>query len=253
MSEPTFTQLFPLPDASAQPPSRAPELTAASYLSGLDLRGRVPAQSPLVLANMVSSFDGNTTFDGRSAPLSDAGDRRLFHALRAGSDAILAGTGTLGAESYGPASEGRPVITATRSGRIPTDIPLLKDPHGRVIIFTGQRLDLPAARAQVTIEPLSDNLAMLRTLRSRYGIEVLLCEGGPTLLGALLREQLVDEIFLTLAPRTAAGTAGPMVTAGAPASKLVEMDLGSVLERQSTLYLRYRRLPEPPEVSHDVG
>ena len=38
---------------------------------------------------------------------------------------------------------------------------------------------------------------------------ILLCEGGPTLLGALVRERLVDELFLTLAPRLVGGASGP--------------------------------------------
>ena len=55
---------------------------------------------------------------------------------------------------------------------------------------------------------------VLRHLRSDYGVRTLLCEGGPTLFGALLTEDVVDELFLTLAPKLAGGGSGPTITSG---------------------------------------
>ena len=43
---------------------------------------------------------------------------------------------------------------------------------------------------------------VLETL-SFHGAELVLCEGGPHLLGQLLDADLVDELFLTLAPHLA--------------------------------------------------
>ncbi|MBO0768076.1 MAG: dihydrofolate reductase family protein, partial [Solirubrobacterales bacterium] len=108
------------------------EIGATEFVASLRLSERVPAERPYVVANFVMSADGNASFDGRSAPLSDPGDRALFHALRAGSDAIMAGTGTLATERYKPAV--KPVVTVTRSGELPLDIPLFKD-GGEVIVF----------------------------------------------------------------------------------------------------------------------
>jgi riboflavin biosynthesis pyrimidine reductase len=226
MAEVTFQRLYPAFEPGVEP---------ATYLNGL---ARVPPPArPWVQSNFVSSLDGNASFDGRSGPLSDRGDRALFGVLRAGADAILAGTGTLGSENYGPA--GKPVITITRSGRLPTKIPLFTQPDGRVIVFSAQPPDLEGVQAEVTVEPLENLAAMLATLRSRHGIDVLLCEGGPGLLGEMIRAQLVDELFLTLSPRLAGGSAGPAMTSGDPAPELIAMALGSVLEREGTLYLRY--------------
>ena len=58
--------------------------------------------------------------------------------------------------------------------------------------------------------------AVLHTLRRDHGVETLLCEGGPTLFGALLRAGLVDELFLTLAPSLVGGASGPAVVSGPP-------------------------------------
>ncbi len=228
MPEVIFQRLFPAAEAGVH---------AATYLGGL---ARVlPPDRPLVRSNFVSSLDGNATFDGRSTPLSDSGDRALFHALRANADAILAGTGTLAAEGYRPA--GKPVVTITRSGKLPSDIPLFSQPEGRVIVFSGQPPDLAGVRADVTVEPLVDIATALATLRSRHGIDVLLCEGGPGLLGEMIRAQLIDELFLTLAAKLAGGSAGPSMTSGDPAPELISMELASIVEREGTLYLRYLR------------
>ena len=53
---------------------------------------------------------------------------------------------------------------------------------------------------------------MMRRLRSAYDVRSLLCEGGPTLFGALLGEDLVDELFLSLAPKLTGGGMAPGIT-----------------------------------------
>ena len=116
-------------------------------------------------------------------------------------------------------------VTVSRSGRIPRDIPLFADTPDRVLVFTGDGVPLDA---------------VLHTLRRDHGVETLLCEGGPTLFGALLRAGLVDELFLTLAPKLVGGTSGPAVVSGPPPEVPVGVTLASALERDGSLFLRYR-------------
>ena len=66
----------------------------------------------------------------------------------------------------------------------------------------------------------------------------MLCEGGPTLFGALLREGLVDSLFLTLAPTLVAG-AGLAVTGGLAPKVPVGLQLAGLLEHEGSLFLRY--------------
>ncbi len=69
----------------------------------------------------------------------------------------------------------------------------------------------------------------------------MLCEGGPTLNSTLLREGLVDELFLSLAPKLVGGSRGPTIVAGEQGLPgTVELDLLSSLEAQGHLFLRYR-------------
>jgi riboflavin biosynthesis pyrimidine reductase len=230
MSDASFLRLFP---------TGGGVVDAATFVNGLGLGQDPPPNRPRVLVNMVTTLDGNSTFQGRSAPLSGPGDREMFHALRAVADAILAGTTTLAEEKYGPA--GKPVATITRSGRVPTEIPLFQQPEGRAIVFSGSDADLSSAAADVSVETVTELPAVLETLAAKYGVRVLLCEGGPGLLGAVIRAGLADEVFLTLSPNLAGGAAGPSLTTGDPAPTLAAMTLASVLECEGMLFLRYLR------------
>ena len=66
----------------------------------------------------------------------------------------------------------------------------------------------------------------------------LLCEGGPSLFSALLVADLVDELFLTFAPKLVGGDA-VSITTGAPLDELRDLQLVRALEQDGTLFLRY--------------
>lgn len=54
-----------------------------------------------VRANFVASLDGAASLEGRSEPLSSPADKRVYRLLRALSDVILVGAGTVRVEGYG--------------------------------------------------------------------------------------------------------------------------------------------------------
>jgi 5-amino-6-(5-phosphoribosylamino)uracil reductase len=228
-------------------------------LRTLSLADRAPADRPYTIANFVASVDGRATFQGRSGQLGDEGDRAMFHGLRAQVDAVLAGTTTLRIERYRrlikePDQRRRRAergllpeplaCVVTRSGDVPTDIPLFSEPEARVVVFTPAPLETGSCQAQVDIVRLDPGeltlTTVLRRLRSDDGIRTLLCEGGPTLFGGLLREGLVDELFLTLAPKLVGGGSGPTISSGPELSELAKLALIWALERNGSLYLRYR-------------
>jgi riboflavin biosynthesis pyrimidine reductase len=211
---------------------------AETALDGLDLSELAPPDRPYVVANMVSSADGRSTIDGRSAPLSDPADRILFHALRRQVDAVLAGTGTLRTERYrrlirkAEHREDRerrglrpdPVaVVLTRSGNLP-DIEMLTDPDQPRAIFQGDEADPADA---------------FRRLREEHDVRSLLCEGGAKLLGSLLERGLVDELFLCLAPVLAGGEGDPTV-AGPALHPPVTLQIVHLIEHEDVLFMRYR-------------
>jgi riboflavin biosynthesis pyrimidine reductase len=228
-------------------------------LAELHLPERALGDRPYLVANFVASADGRAAFGGRSGPLGDDGDHELFHGLREQVDAVLAGTGTLRAERYGrlvrtPERVRRRIANGltptpllciiTRSGELPADIPLLSDPESVVLVYTGAPVDLAgtAADVQVThVDPAElTPLTVLRRLRADHGVRAVLCEGGPTLFGALVHASVVDELFLTLAAKLTGGGTAPSITAGPELPHPAELALEWVLEREGSLFLRYR-------------
>jgi len=70
------------------------------------------------------------------------------------------------------------------------------------------------------------------------GLPRVLCEGGPRLLGDVVRAGRLDELCLTTSPRLAGGDA-PRVVAGPGAADVRELDLTLLLEDDGTLFARY--------------
>ncbi|MFL5822099.1 MAG: dihydrofolate reductase family protein [Solirubrobacteraceae bacterium] len=243
-----FRQLLPEPG----------RVEVQDALDGVRPPASASPDRPYVLVNFIASADGRSTFAGRSGALGDDGDRAMFHGLRERADAVLAGTHTLAVERYGrmlgreerrqrrldAGRSAEPIACiVTRTGELPTDIPLFAEPEARVLVFTAADVDL--ARAQASVEVVRLDLGeltlttVMRRLRSDHQVEVLLCEGGPTLFGALLQESLTDELFLTVAPNLTGGGSSPAVTSGPELPELRQLRLAWVLERENALYLRY--------------
>jgi riboflavin-specific deaminase-like protein len=220
------------------------------------LRDRA-SDRPYTVANFVSSVDGRATIGGRTARLSDQGDRALFHALREQVDAVIAGTGTLRVERYGrlikdPAARKRRVerglapeplaVVVSRSGQVPYEIPLFSQPEARIVEFTGATSPRPVAAHRELVAVGRPDLALggvMQQLRRDFAVRTLLCEGGPTLFAALVAEGLVDELFLTLAPKLVGGESNLDVLMGPPLADPPRLKLISVLEREGSLFLRY--------------
>jgi riboflavin-specific deaminase-like protein len=240
-------------------------VTAIEALEGLGLADRALDHRPYVVLNMVATADGMATVANRTAPISNPADRQLFHELRAHVDAVLVGAGTVRTERYrrlvrDPARRERRVarglapdpLAVIVSGRLTLtpDLPLLADPHSRVVVLTASAAELDECAAQVSyLRPAPDeelDLAMmLARLRTEHGVRSVLCEGGPTLNASLLPAGLVDELFLAIAP-VLAGSAGSLsILDRAPLVEPVDLDLIWLLESESQLFARYalRRLP----------
>jgi riboflavin-specific deaminase-like protein len=235
-------------------------LSAEEAAAGFGPIDSAPPERPYLGLNMVATADGKVTIDGRSGPIGNAADRQLFHELRGHVDAVMAGAGTVRAERYGrivrdPEHRERRTarglepdpIAVIVSGRLdlPTDIPLLQAPEQRVVVITGSDGEVGECPAEVHyirargggFVELAPAMAELRTL---FGVESVLCEGGPLLNSALLREGLADELWLSVAPKLAAG-GGPTIVTGAALDPPVEVRLEWLLETgDDNLFARYR-------------
>ncbi|HEY2766672.1 MAG TPA: dihydrofolate reductase family protein [Solirubrobacteraceae bacterium] len=217
---------------------------------------------PRLLLNMASTTDGRATIGGRSGALGNRADRELFHALRTAVDAVLVGAGTVRAEHYGRLvrddsaralrrvrglAEEPLACVVSQSLALPVDeIPLLADPGARVAILTPSSAGLPECEADVSYVRCArdgrlDLGAAIAEL-GNLGVNTVLCEGGPHLNAQLLAAGLVDELFLSLAPKLAGGDTSSeslRIVSGPALTPPVELELLDALESESLLLLRY--------------
>ena len=241
-----------LDDRPTQAPRRAP-LTDADLAA---LYAVPDGRRTWLRANFVCTVDGSAVgADGRSGSINTDADHVVFDLLRALSDAVLVGAGTLRAEGYGRLSpptrfaqvrtrEGvasdLTLVVVSRRGRVPTKI--AESRRGPVILLTCEQADgLRAAREtlgedQVIVAGAAavDLTAGIHALHRR-GLARLLTEGGPGLFTDLLAAGLVDELDLTLSPSVVGGDGmriaqGPHVRAGFTPYVMLEQD-GSLMGR----------------------
>lgn len=229
------------------------ELTPEEATTGLRLDDLAPAERPYLVLNMVSTLDGRIAIDGRSGPIGDEADRELFHGLRTQADAVMVGAGTIRTERYGRlvrsperrerrVSEGLAAdpLAIVVSGRLhlPVDLPLLQDPHSTVVVITASPDELEPCPARVEYIRATEMRPALEQLRSE-GVRSILCEGGPGLNDTLVREGVVDELFLSLAPKLAGGP--PLTVLGPePLPDTLGASLVSLYEHEGHLFGRYR-------------
>jgi riboflavin biosynthesis pyrimidine reductase len=218
-----------------------------------------------VRANFVASVDGAASLEGASGGLSGPDDKRLFSLLRSLSDAILVGAETVRRERYGPvriapesqerrAQRGMEPVPAmvVVSGSLDVDpsSPLFSQAARPPIVVTGRRA--PAGRLRRLSEVAeviqageqhADLRAALDALAAR-GLERVLAEGGPSVLGQLLAGGNLDELCLTVSPLLAGAGPGRIVAGARFAPRSLE--LAHVLSSGGALFLRYRVTGQPP-------
>jgi riboflavin-specific deaminase-like protein len=211
---------------------------------------------PLVAMNFAATVDGRATIAGVSGPIGSSTDTEMLSRLRTRFDAVMIGAGTMRAERYGRLARKQETrerrerlglapepLMVIVSGRLdlPWDAPLFSE-GGEVLLFTASEAEPPETTASLEIvrhPGFVDIVAALRHLRHEHGVRALLCEGGPGLHGELEGGGLVDELFLTTAPKLSGGEAPRIVEGELPA--VVELELAWLLEEEGELFARYRR------------
>jgi diaminohydroxyphosphoribosylaminopyrimidine deaminase/5-amino-6-(5-phosphoribosylamino)uracil reductase len=148
---------------------------------------------PFVVYKVAVTLDGRVAVP-RSRWVSGDESRRRVHELRAESDAVGVGMGTVRADD--PALTARGVEAQKQPRRLA---------FGRGPLPEGSELELRSG-------PLEEELAAL----AGEGVRTLLLEGGPTLAGAFLAADLVDKLLVFVAPTLAGAGAGPVASLPEP-------------------------------------
>jgi riboflavin biosynthesis pyrimidine reductase len=233
-------------------------VSAAELLDDLRPGDRPPPGRPHLVLNMISTVDGRGALDGRTRGLGNAGDRELFHRLRAQADAVMAGASTIRDERYGPILKepdlialrerrGQPAqplaVTVSRSLAFDPALPLLADPGAHLVVLTPSDGELAPCAATVSYVRGGSLTEMLAGLRQEFGVRSIVCEGGPALNSELLAASLVDELFLSISPLLLGGRT-PLTIVDGPAA-LTRLELVWLVEKESFLHARYRVVSGP--------
>ena len=146
---------------------------------------------PFVTYKVAVTLDGRVTVPG-SRWVSGEESRRLVHELRAASDAVAVGMGTVRADD--PSLDAREVEAERQPRRLA---------FGHGPLPDGSELELRSGPLRGELEALAAE-----------GVQSLLLEGGPTLAAAFLADDLVDRLLVFVAPRLSGdgpSALGPLV------------------------------------------
>jgi diaminohydroxyphosphoribosylaminopyrimidine deaminase/5-amino-6-(5-phosphoribosylamino)uracil reductase len=162
---------------------------------------------PLVVVKLAASLDGRTAApDGTSQWITGDAARADAHRLRAESDAVLVGAGTVRADD--------PSLTVRHvEGSDPLRVVLGRAPEG--------------ARVHPALELDGDLGDVLDALGGK-GVLQLLVEGGATVAGAFHRAGLVDRYVVYLAPALFGGDDARGLFAGPGAATMAEVWRGRI-------------------------
>jgi riboflavin biosynthesis pyrimidine reductase len=270
-----------LAPARAEPGSRGdPMPTSLRRRYGGPLEVAVRPDRPTVLVNFVTSLDGIVAL-GPDERQPGGGvisgffepDRFVMALLRAVADVTLMGAGTIAGSSstdwtpehlmpdLGPdiaawrrdlGLAAHPTTVVVTSGDVRLGRRGVDDPNLPVVFVTtedgARRLGERGFGAHVSIEVAGSgdrvSAAELRQFLERYRGAVVLCEGGPHLMGDLVAADSVDELFLTIAPQLVGrgdDRLGLVEGVGLAPTDAPWFSLASVKRAGEHLFLRYRR------------
>ncbi len=191
---------------------------------------------PYVFANFVQTLDGKIQVlkdTHKYWPIGSREDKKLFLSLREKADTLIHGSIT---------ALTHPTLKTLSSQKLKKDflyIVLTNHPTKELI----KTLEKPPKNVQTL---LAEKITPKKLLENLYkkGKRKVLLEGGAHTLGAFLKEDLVDEIYLTIAPKIVGNSSGATLTLVEgvlfPPNKIKKLKLLAVKKKGDELFLRYK-------------
>lgn len=205
-----------------------------------------PQVRPYVFINSVTTLDGKIVSGERTEPVFDLGSKLDHHTMKViqeAADAIIMGAGTVRSTTKMRLPEALARYCVSESGAVDPKHPFFDGYENYLVRSEAadpSTLGMPEVRAG---RKSIDWPEVLRILRQEHGVERLLCEGGSEVNAALLELDLVDEVFMTLAPKIKLGKDVPTMAGGHPLPRagLLNFSLVSCQPEGDEVFLRYRR------------
>jgi riboflavin biosynthesis pyrimidine reductase len=200
-----------------------------------------PRHRPYIVTNMVTTLDGKSILGERDESVMGLGSKTDYETLRflqSKVDAVLIGANTLRATKniWYPKELMRLVLT--KDGRVPMESRFFTDVPEKAFIVTNA-----SALPGVQHIPFEGVESLGRHLLETLGIHRLLVEGGGETNALFFAKDMVDELFLTLAPKVKLGANLPTYAGGDPLDKedVLRWRLVGCHPIEDEVFLRYRR------------
>ena len=216
---------------------------------------------PFVFINVAASVDGKISNERRvQLRISSKEDMERVDRLRAESDAIMVGIGTVLADNprltvkreelrKKRVLEGKPenplrVVVDSRA-RIPEDALILNDEAETLLAVSKKaeldRLKKLQEKAMIFVSGEDRvNLRELMEFLYHIGVRRLMVEGGGELIASLFKEGLVDEIYVYYGNMIIAGKNSPTIADGESLDEPAELELLEVKKLGSGILTRWR-------------
>jgi riboflavin-specific deaminase-like protein len=221
-------------------------------------------QRPRIILNFAMTVDGKvSTAKQTPSGFTSTFDKHRLLEIRSLGDAVMVGKHTLQIDqmSMGLPDEALrrarvergqaeyPIrVVISNSGDISNDLHIFNHCFSPILIYSTTRMPPTnqnelRGKAELHLSP-NDPLSLgevLSDLYQRHQVRTVVCEGGPRLAYGLAEMDVVDELFLTIAPLLAGGTDAPGVLGGPgtflPASRLYRLE--SMKVEADECYLHY--------------
>lgn len=195
------------------------------------------SRRPFFYTNFVQTLDGKVSVLKKGYwPIGSSKDHEVLLELRAYADCLIHGSNL--AFEFGEVT----LESLARSEFKALRIRLGKNENLPYFVVTSKAQKFKTLKANI----VSHDIKALTNLLYQKGFKHVLIEGGPTLLGSFLKESLMDEIFITIAPKIfgTAKNATKTLVEGIllPPEKIKKLHLLSVKKLDSEVFLRYRVL-----------
>ena len=177
---------------------------------------------PFFYTNFVQTVDGKVSVrEPGYWPIGSKQDYKILTELRAYADCLIHGKNLY--KEFGTVAKKN----------------IQKEEFKSLRINLGKNPNLPYITGKHDLKKLSKDLY-------KKGYRNVLVEGGPTLLGSFLKEGLMDEVFLTIAPKIFGSENNVTLTLVEgqlfPEDKTKDLQLLSIKQIKDELFLRYRVL-----------
>jgi 2,5-diamino-6-(ribosylamino)-4(3H)-pyrimidinone 5'-phosphate reductase len=216
-------------------------------------------KKPYIILNAAMTMDGKIASKTGDPELSDEEDWKEVHKLRSQVDAIMVGKGTILKDNpklhikfHDHTGYYRIVVDSNLSIPIESNVISFQPEIYPTIICTTENVSIDKVKKyeEQKVKVISSgkgeqvDLRKLMLLLTDFGIKILLLEGGGNLNWSFVKNDLIDELRITIAPWIVGGKDAISLVEGIGFNKMkdaIKFDLTEMRSRNNYVNLRYRR------------